>query len=100
MVLLPPTISRVLARASGCWKIFLLHVVPVGAEFDCGGGELRDVNRTVDQCAVEAGDGHFVGAEFGDIAVFQIDHVAGDLEQGRGIGSRVVAAVGNAEQQG
>ena len=78
---------------------FLLHVVLVVAEFDGGGGELRDMDRAVDRCAVEAGDLDAGCGQLGNIAIFQIDHVAGDLEQCRGVGSGVVAGVGDAEQQ-
>ena len=41
----------------------------------------------------------FAAVELGNVAIFQIDHVAGDLEQRRGVGGGVVAAVGDAEQQ-
>ena len=78
---------------------FLLHVVLVVAEFDGGGGELRDMDRALDRGAVEAGDPDGCCGQLGNIAIFQIDHVAGDLEQRRGIGGGVVAAVGDAEQQ-
>ncbi len=99
MVLLPPTISRVLASASRLLEDFLLHVVLVVAEFDGGGGKLRDMHRAFDRGAVEAGDRDAGCGQLGDIAVFQIDHVAGDLQQRRGVGGGVVAGVGEAEQQ-
>ena len=54
----------------------------------------------MDQGAVEAGDPDAGCGQLGNIAVFQIDHVAGDLEQCRGIRGGVVAGVGNAKQQG
>ncbi len=41
-----------------------------------------------------------VAVELGNVAIFQVNHVAGDLEQGRGVGGGVVAGVRNAEQQG
>ena len=40
-----------------------------------------------------------VAVELGNIAIFQVDHVAGNLQQGRGVGGGVVAAVRDAEQQ-
>ena len=79
---------------------FLLHVVLVIAEFDGGGGKLRNMYRPADRRAVEAGDLDAVRGQFGDVAVFQVNHVARHLEQGRGIGGGVVAGIGNAEQQG
>jgi hypothetical protein len=78
---------------------FLLHVVLVVAEFDGGGGELRDMDGAADRGAVEAGDLDTGCGQLGDVAVFQVDHVAGDLEQCRGVGGGVVAGVGDAEQQ-
>jgi hypothetical protein len=77
---------------------FLLHVVLVVAEFDGGGGKLGDMDRALDRRAVEAGDLDAGCGQLGNVAIFQVDHVAGDLQQGRGIGSGVVAGVGNAEQ--
>ena len=79
----------------GLLEDFLLHVVLVGAEFDGGGGKLRDMHRPFDRGAVEAGDPDAGCGQLGDVAVFQIDHVAGDLEQCRGVGGGVVAAVGD-----
>ena len=57
------------------------------------------MHRALDRGAVEMGDLDRSGGQLGNIAVFQIDHVAGDLEQGRGIGGGVVAGLGNTEQQ-
>ncbi|MPN31201.1 hypothetical protein SDC9_178675 [bioreactor metagenome] len=78
---------------------FLLHVVPIGAEFDGCRRQLGDMDRTLDGRAVEAGDADPVGSQFGDVAVFQVDHVAGNLQQRRSVGCGVVAGVGNAQQQ-
>ncbi len=83
----------------GLLEDFLLHVVLVGTEFDGGGGELRDMHRALDRGAVEAGDLDTGCGQLGDVAIFQIDHVARDLEQGRGVGGGVVAFFPEAEQQ-
>ena len=40
-----------------------------------------------------------VAVELGNVAIFQIDHVARDLQQGRGVGGGVVAGIRNTEQQ-
>ena len=61
-----------------CFRLledFLLHVVLVVAEFDGGGGELRDMHRPFDRRAVEAGDVDAASGQLGNIAVFQVDHV-------------------------
>ena len=58
------------------------------------------MHRALDRRAVKAGDPELGCGQLGDIAVFQIDHVARDLQQGRGIGGGIVAGIGNAEQQG
>ena len=66
---------------------------------DGGGGQLRNMHRSLDWRAVEAGDFDAGGGQFGDIPIFQIDHVARHLQQRGSVGGGIVAGFGNAEKE-
>jgi hypothetical protein len=72
---------------------FLLHVVRVVAQLDGVGRERAFVHRAVGRHGrrtVGADYSHAVAPQFGDVAVFEVDHAPRHLQQGRGIGSGIV----------
>jgi hypothetical protein len=83
---------------------FLLHVVRVVAQLDVVGRERafvhRAVGRHVCRRTVSADYSHAIAPQFGDVAVFEVDHAPRHLQQGRGVGSGIVAVVAEAQQQG
>jgi hypothetical protein len=99
MLLLPTDDFQGVGQRFRLLEDFLLHVVLVVAEFDGGGRKLGNIDRALDRRAVEAGDSDAGCGQLGNVTIFEVDHVARDLQQGRGIGSGVVAGVGNTEQE-
>jgi hypothetical protein len=83
----------------GLLEDFLLHVVAVLAQLDRVGRQAGDVHRALDRGAVLQGDAVAVEGELGHVAVFEVDHLAGDLQQRGGVGGGVVAVFADAQQQ-
>ena len=78
----------------------LLHVVPVVAQFDSVGRELRLGLGTLDRHSVNPGDAIAVALQLGAIAVLEIDHSPRHLQQGGRVGGGVAPVFGHPEQQG
>ena len=83
----------------GLLEDLLLHVVAVLAQLDRIGGQAGDVHRALDGGAVGEGDAVAVEGELGHVAVLEVDHLAGDLQQCGGVGGGVVAVLADAQQQ-
>ena len=58
------------------------------------------MHRPLHRRAIQPLDTHLTRRQFGNIAVFQIHHVARHLQQGRRIGRRVIAVLTQPEQKG
>ena len=78
---------------------FLLHVVVVGSQFDGVGRELRFDHRTLDGRAIDTGDAMGGAGDLGAVAVVEIDHAAGHLQQGGSIRGGIDTVIGETEQQ-
>ena len=57
------------------------------------------MHLALDRAAVGADDDVAVAAQFGEVAVFEIDDLAGDLQQRGGVGGCVHAVLADAQQQ-
>lgn len=72
-------------QGAGLFEGFFLHEAPVGAQVYCIRGEFGKSVGAGDGSALGVGDAELVLGEFGQVAVFQVDQAASDLEQGRGV---------------
>ena len=83
----------------GLLEDLLLHVVAVLAQFDGVGRQRRQVFLAFDRAAVGARHAEAVAAQLGEVAVLEIDHAAGHLQQRGGVGGGIHAVLADAEQQ-
>jgi hypothetical protein len=78
---------------------FLLHVVPVGAEFDRVGRQLALVHLALDFAAAGIDDAAAIEADLDHVAFLEVDDLLGYLQQGGGIGGGEILAFADAHQQ-
>ncbi len=83
----------------GLLEDFLLHVVIVGTQLDGVGRELGFDHRTLDGSAIDTGNAMAGTGDLGAVAVVEIDHAAGNLQQGGRIRGGIGAVIGETEQQ-
>jgi hypothetical protein len=89
-------------RVGQCHRLLedlLLHVMPVIAEFDGIGGQLRFGLGTFHCRAINPRDAVSITHQFGTVAVLEIDHPARHLHQCRGIRGGVASIIAQAKQQ-
>jgi hypothetical protein len=91
-------LERIGERAGLLVDLFL-HVMPVGSELDRGVLHLGEVHLALGRLAVRVRHAPATGTDLGAVAVLEIHHAPGDLQQRRDVGGGEVLAFAETEEE-